>query len=588
MCGIFIVINKKSQPLNISKCKKSLDSMYRRGPDWSFYKIVKQNIFIGQVVLSMTGKIKKNINEHYSTSKNYFVVFNGEIYNYKNLFYSYLNRRADENTSDTNVLVNLFDRKELNQINKSLDGMYAYVVYDKIKNQLIVSRDPQGEKSLYLYENENLIIISSEVNPIIQYTKDDEINIDTLKTYFYTRHFLQLNKTIFKRIKNLEPGSMSSLNLNNFKFKNISSNLIYDYINEEAFNKNLERKESDLVDELDFLLKRNLHEMIPRNRSFASIVSGGIDSSLISNYICKISDPKKLISLNHVGKDRVSNKVKYFEKYMGMKTTEYKINEKYYKSNLVKCLNICNSPIHSHDFVGKFIISNKINKIGCRALFGGDGADELFGGYETYRQKFNNPNVNNSAYTRINEPNFFPKNKEFYYFKNQMNRNWKKCLKVYSFIKNKKDRNRLAMMLMDSTVQLSSVGLRGCDLMSMYHSVETRSVFLRKEIVKFALNLPLKYKINLNKKEKMGTKILLKKVFLRYFPSKLILKKQGFSGFPNEMEKFLGSYKNYLIKDLFKIYNFSEVMKNIDKASGWKIVNTEMYLKNVSGINKIK
>ena len=86
----------------------------------------------------------------------------------------------------------------------------------------------------------------------------------------------------------------------------------------------------------------------------------------------------------------------------------------------------------------------------------------------------------------------------------------------------------------------------------------------------------------------MGTKILLKKVFLRYFPSKLILKKQGFSGFPNEMEKFLGSYKNYLIKDLFKIYNFSEVMKNIDKASGWKIVNTEMYLKNVSGINKIK
>jgi len=51
------------------------------------------------------------------------------------------------------------------------------------------------------------------------------------------------------------------------------------------------------------------------------------------------------------------------------------------------------------------------------------------------------------------------------------------------------------MMLMDSTVQLSSVGLRGCDLMSMYCSVETRSVFLRKEIVKFALNLPLKFKI---------------------------------------------------------------------------------------------
>ena len=102
---------------------------------------------------------------------------------------------------------------------------------------------------------------------------------------------------------------------------------------------------------------------------------------------------------------------------------------------------------------------------------------------------------------------------------------------------------------MDSTVQLSSVGLRGCDLMSMYCSVETRSVFLRKEIVKFALNLPLKFKINLKRSDFMGTKILLKKVFLKYFPYKLIFKKQGFAGFPNEMANFLGPPENYLIKD---------------------------------------
>ena len=78
-----------------------------------------------------------------------------------------------------------------------------------------------------------------------------------------------------------------------------------------------------------------------------------------------------------------------------------------------------------------------------------------------------------------------------------------------SFLKNKDHQNRLSMMLMDSTIQLSSVGLRGCDLMSMYRSVETRSVFLRKEIVKFALNLPLKFKINLKRKDFMSTKILL-------------------------------------------------------------------------------
>ena len=111
MCGIFIVINKKSQPLNLSKCKIALNTMNRRGPDWNFYKIIKKNIFFGQVVLSMTGKIKKDIGQHYSASKNYFIVFNGEIYNYKNLGTKYLNQYPGDNIPDTKVLVNLFDFK---------------------------------------------------------------------------------------------------------------------------------------------------------------------------------------------------------------------------------------------------------------------------------------------------------------------------------------------------------------------------------------------------------------------------------------------------------------------------------------------
>ena len=112
MCGIFIVINKKSEGLDLKKCKKSLNVMYRRGPDWSFYNVPNRNIFIGQVVLSMTGKLKKNIKQHYSISKNYFIVFNGEIYNYKNLGIEYLNQVVGKDISDTKILVSLFDFKE--------------------------------------------------------------------------------------------------------------------------------------------------------------------------------------------------------------------------------------------------------------------------------------------------------------------------------------------------------------------------------------------------------------------------------------------------------------------------------------------
>ena len=142
------------------------------------------------------------------------------------------------------------------------------------------------------------------------------------------------------------------------------------------------------------------------------------------------------------------------------------------------------------------------------------------------------------------------------------------------------------MMLMDSTIQLTSNGLRGCDLMSMYYSVESRSVFLRKEIVKFALNLPLEFKINLKQNNVMITKNLLKKVFLKYFPYQLVLKKQGFAGFPNEMVNFLGPFENYIIKDLFKIYNFNEAITNVDRATAWKIYNTELYLRKISDLQQ--
>ena len=585
MCGIFIVINKKSQPLNLSKCKTALNKMHRRGPDWSFYKIIKNNIFIGQTVLSMTGKKKKDINQHFSKSKNYFIVFNGEIYNYEDLKSFSINSYNKE-ISDTKVLVDLFDTKDLKIINQSLDGMFAYVVYDYKNNRFLIGRDPQGEKSLYIYENDKNIIISSEINPIIEFTNDRSIDVTILKSYFYSRHFLQFDKTIFKRIRNLEPGSLISLNLKNYKLTNLHKNLMQNNVSETAYNRNLSRSEDDLIEELDFLFKKNLKQMVPVNRNFASIVSGGIDSGLISNYLCKISKPQKVISLNHVGKDTLSDQIRFFEKSIKKKVYQYKIDADYYKKNLIECLKICNSPIHSHDFVGKFIISNEIKKDNCRALFGGDGADELFGGYETYRQPISNKKLNYSAYTKIITPKLFTKNRGFHSYKNKIDKNWKNCLASYSFLKNTDPQNRLAMMLLDSTIQLSSVGLRGCDLMSMYHSVETRSVFLRKDIVNFALNLPLKFKINLKKNNLMSTKILLKKVFLKYFSKKLILKKQGFAGFPNEMVNYLGPNKNYIIKDVLKINNFNDKMNRIDKATAWKVYNIEMYLRTISNLQK--
>ena len=278
MCGIFVVIPKKNN-VNLEKAKESLIKLKNRGPDYSFYKII-ENVFFGQTVLSMSGKFKKNINDNFSKSKNFFIVYNGEIYNYKNLSKTLLEEKH-KIFSDTQVLVNLFEKYSSENIHKYLDGMYAYVLYDKKNNKILISRDPQGEKSLYKYEDSKQIILSSEISPILHYIKEKELNLNVLKTYFLSRHFIQFDKTIYKNIQNIEPGQVIEVNLKNYKIKQLSSVSISYLINEDLYRKNSLKKEEELLEELDFLFKKNIQEMIPQKRNFTSIVSGGIDSTLM-------------------------------------------------------------------------------------------------------------------------------------------------------------------------------------------------------------------------------------------------------------------------------------------------------------------
>ena len=171
MCGIFIVIDKNKRPLDLNRCIKSLLLMKYRGPDWTFSKLIKDNIFFGQNVLSMTGKNIKNDKIFQSKDKNYNILFNGEIYNYKELC-QLVNINHNRSVTDTEVLVNLAEKKTIKQINQHIDGMYVYALHNEKNNELTISRDQQGEKCLYLYEDNETIIISSEINSIEKYVKN--------------------------------------------------------------------------------------------------------------------------------------------------------------------------------------------------------------------------------------------------------------------------------------------------------------------------------------------------------------------------------------------------------------------------------
>ena len=128
---------------------------------------------------------------------------------------------------------------------------------------------------------------------------------------------------------------------------------------------------------------------------------------------------------------------------------------------------------------------------------------------------------------------------------------------------------------LDYFIQSVYVGNIGTDIMCSYNGIEPRNIFIKKNVIKFALNLPVKYKINSKYFQNMKLKYIVKKIFLDFFPKKLIYKKQGFSGFPNESKILIRnrnfSKVNYLLKKKF-VYN-----NNYSRSDEWKIINLELF-----------
>ena len=123
--------------------------------------------------------------------------------------------------------------------------------------------------------------------------------------------------------------------------------------------------------------------MIP-DKKFGSIFSGGIDSSLQTALLAQVQKPNNIITLNHIGKDKITENIGKFQKFITNKINVLHINKKKYLKDLKKCYAITKFPFLTHDFVGKYQLSKFFRENNCKVFFAADGVDELFGGYQFY------------------------------------------------------------------------------------------------------------------------------------------------------------------------------------------------------------
>ena len=168
MCGIFLAISKKK--LNKKKCIDSEALIKSRGPDItnnSFF--FNKKVFLTNTILSISGEINDKKKLQQSKSKRHVLSFNGEVYNWRELAKIY---NLIESKNDSQLLINLFDKIDTNKIPRKINGMFAYCVIDKKRKKVYFSTDVQGEKKLFLFQNDNNFILSSNINAIINYIEN--------------------------------------------------------------------------------------------------------------------------------------------------------------------------------------------------------------------------------------------------------------------------------------------------------------------------------------------------------------------------------------------------------------------------------
>ena len=390
MCGIYGLINFSKEKLSkfeIDKLKNLNEIIFLRGPDEKgFYH--EKNFFMGMRRLSIID-LEGGSQPIKDSSGDISVIFNGEIYNYIELKDELISKGYNFKTkSDTEVLIYCYLEYGHNCINK-LNGMFSFCLFNKSKHEILLARDRFGKKPLYYYKNKNVFIFSSSLNLIQKYFNDslaiDENSFLLLNLFSY----VPKDKTIYKNIKKLLPGSKIIIDNDNFTIK-----------------KYFEFKPNNNQYELKNLLTRSVQIQSRSDVSVGSLLSGGLDSSLISKLhsLIYIKNRIKTFSYNFFDK-KFSEE--FYSNVMSKNINSIHHISKSQKINLSEITNIIellDEPIIDTAIFTSFKLSELAKKNNVKVILSGAGGDELFGGYIRYFQ-----NIRNHIHNLIKIPNFIIK-----------------------------------------------------------------------------------------------------------------------------------------------------------------------------------
>jgi asparagine synthase (glutamine-hydrolysing) len=525
MCGIVGFTGKKNQKLLVSLLK----TIKHRGYDETSYYFAK-GVNLGMNRFAIIDLAK---GLYPMTYKHFVLIFNGEIYNFRELKRVLENKGVSFKTnSDAEVILFLFDIYGPKAF-EMLEGMFAIAILDKEKNKLILARDKFGEKPLYYCQNGKQFIFASEIKTLLSSSRLESIlELNSLSSYLHHGSVFG-NKTLVKKIEKLRPSQYLVFNLKSGK---ITKDYYWKPRTKQSLKStNLRRLASELSGLIEDSVKKRLLADVP----VGSFLSGGVDSSLIAYFATK--NVKKLKTYSVAFPESLKYNEAIFAKKVASRLETDHTEIICTPEKLIPVIEglgkYIDEPIVDPAVLPTFFLAKEARRL-VKVVLSGEGADELFGGYYRYHKELIAQKLSpiNKFLPRL--PGRFNKilNPLYENYSPQFVWTYRELEKLLNIRFSKVTMSKktraiikkdplLALQLYDIQGYLSEQLLMKVDKTTMIHNLESRAPFLDTEIVNFALSLPSKYKVR-----GVHGKYILKKVAERYLPKTIVWRpKHGFS-----------------------------------------------------------
>lgn len=559
MCGICGFVS--ATPETKDTLIKMNNTLFHRGPDdhgEEIYRITdKKYVGFAQRRLSIMDLSKKGHQPMHSGNKRVSVIFNGEIYNYRELQreikgYSFISN------CDTEVILAAYLKWGIDFIHK-LNGMFAIALLDRDTHTVYLIRDRIGKKPLYYYKDEkDNIIFASELKAILQATLfKGEINQGVIGRFLY-RNYITTPETIYRNTYKLEPGAILEITedaVKVYKYWDVAAQ--YNFLRNSGITDYTQAKRN-----LKDLLIKSVARRMVADVPVGAFLSGGYDSSLVCAIAQELSSkPVKTFSIGfYDNKFNEAHYAKQVAEALGTEHEELYLDEQDMLSALENISCCYDEPFADSSQIPTMLVSG-LARQKVSVVLSGDGGDELFGGYNIYailqqsqrrkalgkilyelarvpgvkRSAFwrnrsivyriltddNNPEARtqsgvNSYFDVINKILIQPVNNFYYEFESRY----------------QEHNYAVTRMLLDMETFLPEDILTKVDRASMKYALECRCPILDKEIIEYSYRLPLKFKIDGGNKKR-----ILKDIAYEYIPQKLLDRPKA--GFAIPLDKWL-------------------------------------------------